>query len=1142
MATYIQGITDYIPQYQPFQPDFNFFAGVIQKKQQQYDQNWSKLNSLYGKFLNAPLTREDNIKNRDQYYKQSVAAIQKITSMDLSLDQNVQQALQVFSPLYNDKNLIHDMSYTKKAMENFSKLDSLKSCVGEKCDGKYWNEGQLFIQYKLDEYKRASVDEALNMSAPDAVPMIDVMGKANELAKEFKPVVQETSQGMYIVTRKNGQLVQVPLYEHFKALIGEDPAVKRMYAVEAYVERENFIRTSESKGISREEADQIYARDKYEKYQLLVDDSKKMAETQGASLQNQLDRVNQFLESIPNVNENHPLVQTKQNLEQQIQVNEVNRRSVTDIANNINNGYAITTPSGLSSTPTSPQYTPQGADAIVAFYKMNGDFMKAAIANSSMGAEVKIKADPVALARMREAGANARAEMREKNENARFLKKLELEEKEKKEQALQNNQLQLGAIDIKADFPDEDRPKTPYSTAVTNIEFDIQKQKTDAITGLTDYLTQVAATNTSEAATAKAMLNTIAGTVTGNDFLSRFDDLLGSNQTRTVGIGVLKYEPKKLPIKNLSTIVSIIDPLKPGNEGLLRTNFGQTLNRYVEAIKNTEKAIASDKIELSKTYAFNQRVVDNVLRRLEEENENVFDDLARSTAGLKDVQSPVPGVTTGFKGISYLTKGLAWMFGSSDKDKAAAGVKSEMIKTSLLDPDGGLRSPGEIATSLNAKYGNDLKVEVDQGVMQSRLPRGLGSIPSLGRIARNVLTGMNKIETKTVMRNGRLVEVRIAGDNVGFAPIFGGGEDGINPTRVYYQDKLIFEGKTNLTPDVDQNGRPVSFEGIEGRRNTADSKNKKQFFESIGVQAFDAMNKVAAQMVSDPQIGLKINPSSPMTAGLGVFATGKDGRLSVNNFKIQGDLKQTPINMSFYGAYQTDIQPILTRVDQQIKDSPKISIGYNPRNLASDNEVNVIKTLVRELYDESTDSKSNKSFELAPLVQIGGNVNKKGYWFNNIPFELVNSVVSQYTTNDDEAKSLKEKIVNDGFVIYSNSNDFESSLFDTYDVDPRYNLFLSNTDNNGRFSYQEKNRRGDAELNIGFDPIMQAYNGTLDYKYFDPLASIYRTTSVSVPIDNDVLANGASFSQLLSQFDAFMADVTSENIKHILSPELADAE
>ena len=1035
MATYISGVTDYIPQYQPFQPDFNFFAGVIQKKQQQYDQNWSKLNSLYGKFLNAPLTREDNIKNRDQYYKQSVAAIQKITSMDLSLDQNVQQALQVFSPLYNDKNLIHDMSLTKKAMENFSKLDSLKSCVGEKCDGKYWNEGQLFIQYKLDEYKRASADEALNMSAPDAVPMIDVMGKANELAKEFKPVVQETSQGMYIVTRKNGQLVQVPLYEHFKALIGEDPAVKRMYAVEAYVERENFIRTSESKGISREEADQIYAKDKYEKYQLLVDDSKKMAETQGASLQNQLERVNQFLESIPNVNENHPLVQTKQNLEQQIQVNEVNRRSVTDIANNINNGYAITTPSGLSSTPTSPQYTPQGADAIVAFYKMNGDFMQAAISNSAMGAEVKIKADPVALARMREAGANARAETREKNENARFLKKLELEEKEKTEEALRLNQLQSGTKDVKAEFPDEDAKQVEYSKTVNETEQNIQSVQANTVNGAVKYLNEVSRTNTPDAATAKVILANIK-----------------NNRERSGSTGTFA----------INDVLTAIDPLKEGNEGLLKTSLGNALQSYAGQLRKIDQSIQSAKVEVSKTKQFNQRVVDNVLRNYEEESAITW--LEKQGQDMYDLKN-LPAEAGIFSVL--LHKSVGWLLKPDQESKESAKVKSEMLKTSLLDPDGGLRSPGEIATSLNAKYGKDINIEY-------------------------YVSGYQVPKRKM---------------------------------KVYYKGQLIQDDL-----DAPAGGVP------------SNELSKKQFFESIGEQSFDGLNTVAAQMVSDPQIGLKINPGNPLVSGLGMFATSKDGKLSVNNFKIQGDYKQTPINMSFYGAYQTDIQPILTRVDQDLKGAPKISIGYNPKNLATNTEVEVIKAITQELYNEATNPKSSKSFELSPLVQIGGNIDKRGYWFNNISSEVVNGVVNQFTTNEEEAKSLKEKIVNDGFVIYSNSNDFESSLFDTYDVDPRYNLFLSNTDNNGRFSYQEKNRRGDAELNIGFDPIMQVYNGTVDYKYFDPLKSIYRTNSVSVPIDNDVLANGASFSQILSQFDDIMANVTTANLKNIISPEPVDSE
>ncbi len=43
MSTYIQGVTDYIPQIQPFTPDFNFYATALQTMQSQYDTNYKKL-------------------------------------------------------------------------------------------------------------------------------------------------------------------------------------------------------------------------------------------------------------------------------------------------------------------------------------------------------------------------------------------------------------------------------------------------------------------------------------------------------------------------------------------------------------------------------------------------------------------------------------------------------------------------------------------------------------------------------------------------------------------------------------------------------------------------------------------------------------------------------------------------------------------------------------------------------------------------------------------------------------------------------------------------------------------------------------------------------------------------------------------
>ena len=1065
MATYLQGVTDYIPQYQPFQPDFNFFAGVIQKKQDQYDKNWSKLNTVYGKFLNAPLTREDNIKNRDQYFKQSVAAIQKITSMDLSLDQNVQQALQVFSPLYNDKNLLHDMGYTKKSMENFSSLESLKSCVGENCPGKYWEPGAQYIQYKMEEYKNASADQALLMSAPEAVPMIDVNKRALDLAKEFKPVIQETPQGMYIVTKKNGQLVQVPLYEHYKALIGEDPAVKRMYAVDAYVERENFVRSAEAQGISREEANSIYAKEKYEGYQLMIDDAKKNAETQGTSLQNQLDQINKFLKNQPNITENHPLVQTKQNLEEQIQVNEINRRSVTQIADDINSGYKTVLPSGISSGQTGPQYTPQGADAIVAYYKMNRDFLDAAIANSAIGAEIKVRADATALARMREAGANARAKVREEQAWKRFEIEQEFKEKElkvkkleKQQEALELNLSQINTDEISADFLDEDGKPLDYAKTVTKIEGKIFNTEYEATKGLIDYLTGVAESNTSDAATAKSLLNKIQGKGVENPVTSVV------NNTISKITGVAPSTPMRYNFFEIDPIIEAIDPIKEGNEGLLKTKLGEQLVSYVEKLRSVKQSIEAAKIDLSKTKDFNRRVLDATMRAYQESNNSWVEDVGEKMYNLEYL----PGGAGIFS--TFLHKTVGWLLKPNNTDKQARETQFDMLKQSMLDPDGGLRSPQEIARDMNLKFGKDISIEY--------------------------------------------YDVPVGGTVFGSQTIY------VPKMKVYYKNKLIQDGI-----DTPNNVRPTYEIG------------KKIFFEFIGDQGYKALNATAAEMSADPQMGLKISPNSPMTAGLGVFGTSVDGKLSVNNFKIAGEYKQTPTNMSYFQAYQTDIKSALDKVDQLLVGAPKISIGYDPKKLANVDETKIIKTLVRELYDEAKDPNSKSAFNISPLPQIGGSTDKRGYWFNNLPEDIVNKSITSLGLKVADQSDIKEKITTQGFTIYGDEDGFTSGLFDSYNIDPRYTIFASNKDDKGRPFYQEENRRGDASLNIQFDPVYNGYTATVDYRFFDPIKQVYKTNTFTNPVSGNVITNGAQFTQLLREYDDMMNDVTIANIKAIISPE-----
>ena len=68
MATYIAGVTDYIPQIQPFQPDLNFYANVMQTRQSRYDAAKTQINNLYGSASNPEHEAiEDSFKDMANY-------------------------------------------------------------------------------------------------------------------------------------------------------------------------------------------------------------------------------------------------------------------------------------------------------------------------------------------------------------------------------------------------------------------------------------------------------------------------------------------------------------------------------------------------------------------------------------------------------------------------------------------------------------------------------------------------------------------------------------------------------------------------------------------------------------------------------------------------------------------------------------------------------------------------------------------------------------------------------------------------------------------------------------------------------------------------------------------------------------------
>lgn len=243
MASYIQGVTDYIPEIQPFKPDLNFYTKVLQTKQSQYDSALKSINNLYGSLLYSPLTGQDNIKRRDDYFKMIEQDLKKVTSMDLSLPQNQTIAQGIFKPLLDDKNLMKDYSFTKSTLNQIDYGESFLRCKKpEDCPGGYWKEGINYLYMKLDEFAKATPEKRMGMASPKYVSSYNLAAEIYKFAKDNELVVSKaTPSGGYIIKKQNGQEMEPYLKDTFMAVFGNDPRFQAMSGVRATLMRKAAI-------------------------------------------------------------------------------------------------------------------------------------------------------------------------------------------------------------------------------------------------------------------------------------------------------------------------------------------------------------------------------------------------------------------------------------------------------------------------------------------------------------------------------------------------------------------------------------------------------------------------------------------------------------------------------------------------------------------------------------------------------------------------------------------------------------------------------------------------------------------------------------------------------------------------------------
>jgi hypothetical protein len=277
MATYTAAT--FIPQLQPYQPDLNLYSNLIQNSQSQYDSNWKSLNKIYGQYFYADLTREDNAKKKDYLLNQINFNVGRLAGLDLSLQQNVAQATQVFKPFYEDKALMKDMAWTKNYNSQVGKAEALQGSADEKRRAEFWDTGLKELQYKREEFKEATADKAMGMGNVLYTPYVNVQDKALNLAKEYGDIqtVTRSEDGRWLIKKTNGEALEEPLSKLFEANMGSDPQIQAIYQTQSYVNRKDYAQSN----AAQFNGDKNAAEMKYleNNFTILKDQSKKRYES-----------------------------------------------------------------------------------------------------------------------------------------------------------------------------------------------------------------------------------------------------------------------------------------------------------------------------------------------------------------------------------------------------------------------------------------------------------------------------------------------------------------------------------------------------------------------------------------------------------------------------------------------------------------------------------------------------------------------------------------------------------------------------------------------------------------------------------------------------------------------------------------------
>jgi hypothetical protein len=208
MATFIKGLNDELPVYAPTVMDYSFLGKALDALQTRYDKSVDRWKSMYSSIMNRELSSADNQQFRADYLKKADGYLNQVAMVDLTNAANMQQAMNLFDPLVNDKEYVTDLYKTQQQNMQLSRNAQAKDDMAK--DPTKSTYSPIMEKYLMIGKERLSKTKRGDGSIEKAAihqwsPWINYYDYVTKLAKDQGlKIKEEDTQGMYLVTTTNG--------------------------------------------------------------------------------------------------------------------------------------------------------------------------------------------------------------------------------------------------------------------------------------------------------------------------------------------------------------------------------------------------------------------------------------------------------------------------------------------------------------------------------------------------------------------------------------------------------------------------------------------------------------------------------------------------------------------------------------------------------------------------------------------------------------------------------------------------------------------------------------------------------------------------------------------------------------------------